>query len=280
MNNGRVGIRRLARLYSFRAIHVAFTRASHDTIPPLRHVHHHSLQQINFLSRTTQCCRAFSDDADSANVILQELMGRKKSVGGSMEQPADNDDNDDADFKRLAHELTRKYCTLPPIDTSDAANARVATIRLLATVLGHAKEEDILEAARALEQHVLLLDQDDSKENLPLLRSELIGRLRDKCTPAYETLFQTILGTNAQEGMRFLIAFRQDLLRLIRAQTNDEEIRRRQLKNLDAHLRQLLTTWFSPEALGALRVVFLPLVWSTVCSVFLLLLTLSCLNSL
>ena len=269
MNNGRVGIRRLARLYSFRAIHVAFTRASHDTIPPLRHVHHHSLQQINFLSRTTQCCRAFSDDADSANVILQELMGRKKSVGGSMEQPADNDDDDDADFfKRLAHELTRKYCTLPPIDTSDAANARVATIRLLATVLGHAKEEDILEAARALEQHVLLLDQDDSKENLPLLQSELIGRLRDKCTPAYETLFQTILGTNAQEGMRFLIAFRQDLLRLIRAQTNDEEIRRRQLKNLDAHLRQLLTTWFSPEALGALRVVFLPLVWSTVCSVF------------
>jgi hypothetical protein len=84
------------------------------------------------------------------------------------------------------------------------------------------------------------------------LQAIAVSNLRKTSTPAYEEILEYILKQDAINGMQFLVALREDILRAIhwiRSSSKDDE-RFPHLDDLDAYLLRLFSLWFSPGMLG------------------------------
>jgi hypothetical protein len=84
------------------------------------------------------------------------------------------------------------------------------------------------------------------------LQAIAVSNLRKISTPAYEEILEYILKQDAINGMQFLVALREDILRAIhwiRSSSKDDK-RFPHLEDLDAYLLRLFSLWFSPEMLG------------------------------
>jgi hypothetical protein len=85
-------------------------------------------------------------------------------------------------------------------------------------------------------------------------RGHLLANLRQACTPRYDRLFHLLLEDNAKEGMQFLVSMRQDLLVLIQSAKDDEQLV--YLKELDNHMKNLLSAWFGQGMLDIRRITY------------------------
>ena len=100
--------------------------------------------------------------------------------------------------------------------------------------------------------------RDKSQTSLPpRLHANAVSNLRKASTPAYEVILEYILKQDAINGMRFLIALREDILRAIhwiRSSSKDDE-RFPHLADLDAFLLRLFSLWFasSPTKLPKIK---------------------------
>lgn len=90
------------------------------------------------------------------------------------------------------------------------------------------------------------------RELTPRIITIVTSNIRKASTPVYEEILEYILKQDAVNGMQFLVALREDVLRAlqwIRSSSNDDE-RLAHLEDLDAYLLRLFSLWFSPGMLG------------------------------
>jgi len=171
------------------------------------------------------------------------------SIQTQLKAPSDLDNV--SSLISLAESMRCQYMSISSsVASSDIHEGRVSILNFLATDLGP-WEADI--------QATMAKYQQSKDTSLHLQRVHLIQAMRNALTPGYERLFQIILEGNAQEGMKFLVELRQDLLQYLQTQhvvgsVEDEALVR--LKQLDNHLQMLLSSWFSPETLQIRRITY------------------------
>ena len=191
---------------------------------------------------------ARSFHCDSTSRFLGQLQTQLKAVAATR--------TDAGDHSTLIHSLARQfkshYISLSTATvTSTLHEGRSAILDFMASHLGP-WDEDVQS------------QMDKYQETTGMPRYHAMQSTRDALTPGYERLLRIILEENAKEGMTFMITLREDLLLHIRTlqqpqqqqqqSQQDESLAR--LKQLDTHLRQVLTTWFSPEMLQIRRITY------------------------
>jgi len=150
-------------------------------------------------------------------------------------------------LKTVSRCLAEEYNHLPGLETlSNDISKRGEVIKTLASKLGN-NHDQVFEAAKNYTAHAFDVDLSNQ-------RALLTKKLADACTPVYEKMFDNILSENAKLGIRLFIEIREDLLQLLRIENDEETIA--ELKQLDASLKSLLTTWFSSEILCIRRITF------------------------
>ena len=86
------------------------------------------------------------------------------------------------------------------------------------------------------------------------LDQNLRKRLQKAWTPKFEQVFQCLLEQNSGHAIPMLVQLRGDLLRLMAVLPKNQGQEMAELKGafqqLEGHIRQLLSTWFSPGMLG------------------------------
>jgi len=146
----------------------------------------------------------------------------------------------------LATSLSAEYTKLPPLNGQNQERAAVLT--LLAKECG-SSEKEVAYAVEQYQQHAV----EDSSH-----RGHLLANLRLACTPRYDRLFHLLLEDDAQKGMQFLVNMRKDLLLLmesVRLSLNEDELLV-YLKELDSHMKNLLSAWFGRGSLDIQRITY------------------------
>lgn len=147
----------------------------------------------------------------------------------------------------LAIDLSTEYTNLSPLNSENQERAQVLT--LLAKKCG-SSEAEVSAAVEHYQQHAL---QDS------VSRGHLLSNLRQACTPRYDRLFHLLLEDNAQQGVQFLVLLRRDLLLLIDSvrslHYHDEELLVH-LKELDNHVKNLLSSWFGAGMIEIQRITY------------------------
>lgn len=140
----------------------------------------------------------------------------------------------------LATSLALEYTKLPLLSKQN--QERAAVLSLMARECG-SSETAVASAVSHYQEHAK-----DAH------RGHLLASLRQACTPRYDRLFHLLLEDNAKEGIRFLISLRQDLLVLIESFRDDELFV--YLKEMDNHMKNLLSAWFGPGMLDIRRITY------------------------
>jgi hypothetical protein len=140
----------------------------------------------------------------------------------------------------LANSFASEYTKLPLLGKQNRQRAAVLT--LLARECG-SSETAVMSAVTHYQQH-----SEDAH------RGHLLANLRHACTPRYDRLFHVLLEDNAKEGMQFLVSLRQDLLVLMQSEKDDEQSM--YWKELDNHMKNLLSAWFGPGMLDIRRITY------------------------
>lgn len=146
----------------------------------------------------------------------------------------------------LATSLSTEYTKLPPLNAQNEERAAVLT--LLAKECGSSEDE----VASAVEQYQQYATEDSAH------RGHLLASLRQACTPRYDRLFHLLLEDDARRGMQFLVSMRRDLLLLmdsVRTSSDEDELLV-YLKELDSHMKNLLSAWFGPGMLMVERITY------------------------
>ena len=224
------------------------------------------------------------DGENESNSAIQSILSCLKGNGQRSQQQLEQKGNgvetkgmnhDASLLLELTERLPTEYIDLPPIrlsnppsllsNSTDPSTSRAFILQTIAMQMGPASDTEILAASKALTKH---MSREATTEvgidtQLHIRKTlSLQQKLRDALTPQYEDLFRIMMTDHAQTAIRFLIALRQDLLQLLMANNSspgavqdqhvdvDEADTVQHLKQLDGHLKTVLTTWFSPEALG------------------------------
>jgi hypothetical protein len=147
----------------------------------------------------------------------------------------------------LATLLSSEYTKLPPLNNDSENQQRAQVLTLLAKECGSSEEQ----VALAVKQY------QQQSELSPNNRGHVLANLRHACTPRYDRLFSLILEDDAQRGMQFLVSLRSDLLLLMNSlrASGDTELLV-YLKELDCHMKHLLTLWFGPGMLDIRRITY------------------------
>ena len=161
---------------------------------------------------------------------LEEPEPHRKPPGGKV------DPSHGSTLQGLATALSVEYSKLPPLSESQE---RGHVLTLLARECG-SSEKEVAAAVEHYQQH--------AKQHGSV--GHLLTSLRHACTPRYDGLFQLIL--EKKDGMKFLVSLRQDLLLLMEsAKSSDDELLV-YLKEVDSHMKNLMSAWFGPGMLGTL----------------------------
>jgi malonyl-CoA decarboxylase len=225
------------------------------------------------LARTFSTSTTGSNNSSNNNngtlEALQKLVSRLED-GRSVRKPnADNTSHasqshqsKQATLRELAHTVCLGYRKLPPIKLTDTElSPRRDVILHLAATCTTPSETFVQEAVanytntNTRMQNVSHNSKDDPDVRLRFMNSCV--RLREACSSHYEQVLQCLLEQNSAEGIRFIVSFREDLrqwILLIPPKSNDDLVP--QLKQLDSHLLQLLSTWFSPGMLEIRRITY------------------------
>ena len=93
-----------------------------------------------------------------------------------------------------------------------------------------------------------------------LLLSRYASKLRAACVPRHESVFSAVLSHGPSDGMAFIVDLRADLIRHIAAESSPSSSSSPEtvasLRSLNASLRQLLSSWFSPGMLELRRITY------------------------
>lgn len=162
-------------------------------------------------------------------------------------------------------EYARLFCTgylrLPPLQLGWIAKNAFQNVR---------DDSIIWECNRSAVVHFLANDCGLSATTSPALlrmledlktqpmEKTLLERLEKSWTPKFAQVFQCLLEQNSSQAIPMLVQLRGDILRLmtvLRTPKNDdgggvEQQLKESLQQLEAHIRRLLSTWFSPGMLG------------------------------
>lgn len=189
---------------------------------------------------------ARSFHGDSTSRLLEQLQTQLKTVA------ATRDDTGEymTSLQSLAKNLQVHYISLSTATaTSSLHEGRSSILDFMASQLGPWDEDVQTQLTKY-------------QETLGMPHYHAMQSMREALTPGYEQLFRIILEENAKEGMTFMVTLREDLLLHIRILQQQQPSKSQQdegfarLKQLDTHLRQLLTTWFSPEMLQIRRITY------------------------
>lgn len=129
---------------------------------------------------------------------------------------------------------------------------RKAFLSVLASDLGVHHDAVLNEA-----EHLRELHQHHRTDVVTLLKSE--ANLRSSLTPFYLELFNAV--ARLEEGIKFLVDFRGDLLSTIKSlkeNKNPTEL----LSELNVHLKSVLSQWFSPQLMELKQVT-----WQSPCDI-------------
>lgn len=187
--------------------------------------------------------------------VLSELASRLeaptllRSSRQDQESSISNERTGRMTLEELSSQLCHEYLKLPPLTFAEEnEKGRKAVLEYLGMNC-FLSDEKVSSAV----QHYLDNAPTESSESFRHLKMQLMSKLRESCTPLYEKLFQCLLEEDARQGMVFLVRLRQDLREWIRwkklSNEHEDEITAN-MKQLDAHLRDLLSTWFSSGMLG------------------------------
>ncbi len=168
--------------------------------------------------------------------------------------------NDNSSSNQSLHDLAIQVChnyrTLPhPSDwtSNDTLSERRNIVEFLAIECSTHRAQIFSAIENYQKQNEDVATTSISTRSSPRLLSQ--ERLRRACTDRYETILSFVLQQNAQLGMQFILALREDLFQLTRwreslPQHHDHARLSARLKRLDSFIRQLLITWFSPGMIG------------------------------
>ena len=152
-------------------------------------------------------------------------------------------------LRALAADFAKGYPQLPPImSTKDCQ--RLQTLRFLALECSVASSQ----VASAINHY----NRVQASKDPDLSISHALERLRQATRPLYDEIFRCLLECCASDTLRFAVACRADILKLIAwlqdRHNNENKQLLSQIKPLDVELRKLLTTWFSPSLLELQRI--------------------------
>jgi len=205
-------------------------------------------------------CRFYINDASSNNTnddicqMLHEIGSRvelvhtdnrraRRTSSGSSERKS-------ADF--ITSEFCKVYLSLPDNQLqllSDNNNDKCKIIELLISERYDIDKDNIISII-------------DSVRSKSILRCNDIQKIRDICTPQYESIFQYILDQAQNDlGVAFLVRLRRDVRDLIHyMKFVDKEIQQqsklKRLQTLERSIHTLLTSLFRPGVLKLKRITF------------------------
>ena len=176
--------------------------------------------------------------------------------------PDDTSTTKDISVEELAEVFCRGYVNLPPLQLGNITSAATSNQKI-----------DMVQETRDCPRRAILffLAQQcgppglkdgivsDSIQDIQCNANNIstVKHLQKAWTPIYEELFQCLLEENSQYTVNFLVEIRGDLLRLMRILPKEnQESLVEALKELERHLRRLLSVWFSPGLLEIRRVTY------------------------
>jgi malonyl-CoA decarboxylase len=263
----RLTIRRLRGNQASRFLLGWFLSSSHCSHRLLTGVHaagkgvHFSQRTPLARTLTTSTAAKTSGPRNDTLAALQELVSRledsKRSVPvRSRLSNANASQSKQATLRELAHTVCLDYRKLPlmTLSPTDICLRRDVISYLVAQCTP--SESSVAEAVTNYTQNVSHHTKEDPDMRLRVMNSCL--RLREACSPQYEQVLQCLLEQNSAQGIQFLVSLREDLRQWIPSITssNEHDLLQPQLKQLDSHLLQLLSTWFSPGMLEIRRITY------------------------
>lgn len=187
---------------------------------------------------------------------LQELVLRlEDSKQRSVRRPNTHaSQSKQATLRELAHTVCLDYRKLPPVRLSPTEiSLRRDVISYLVTKCTPS-ESSVAKAVANYTQNVSHHSKEDPDMRHRVMNSCL--RLREACSPQYEQVLHCLLEQNSAQGIQFLVSLREDLRQWIPSIPSNDDLLQPQLKQLDSHLLQLLSTWFSPGMVEIRRITY------------------------
>ena len=179
--------------------------------------------------------------------------------------PSTSKDTTTVTIGDVVNQLVKLYQQAPPISfpntTFDNPNNstchRTSVVHHLATHCAPCRDN-----VHAAVNHYQAMETQSPQD--PDLQVDLaIAKLQKASTASYQHLFQSLLQHDAALGMEFLLALRRDVLQWLPVLQEQKGVQNPtsrqyllQLKQLDAHLRDIFRTWFAPGLLSVQRITY------------------------
>jgi malonyl-CoA decarboxylase len=207
---------------------------------------------------------------------LQELVSRLEDSKRSVRirpnayAQAHASQSKQATLRELASTVCLNYRKLPPMRLSPTDISLRRDVISYLVVKCTPSETFVAETVANYTQNVKHEDPDPDMR-LRVMNSLL--RLHEAVSPQYEQVLQLLLEQNSAQGIPFLVSLREDLRQWIpsistassvsnsndndgHGNSHDDLDLVSKLKQLDSHLLQLLSTWFSPGMLEIRRITY------------------------
>lgn len=161
-------------------------------------------------------------------------------------------------MRELARTVCRNYSQLAPMTLHQTQPCSRRDILLYLASSCAPSEQSV---AETVANYTQITSHASSADGLRFANARV--KLRDACTPRYERILQCLLQQHSTHGLQLLVALREDLRQWIplvqqqQQQSNmDNLLLPLQLKQLNSHLLQILSTWFSPGMLQIRRITY------------------------
>jgi len=182
-----------------------------------------------------------------------------------------------ATLRDFAFRLFEQYPRLGPIRAGnvdeDGGQKRKAILRYLAVDCAP-NDGGVNDAVEQYRRSSSPQSWEDTSPDIAMARSQAAWRLRQACTPEYERIVRVLMEQQAVAAMQLLLAIRDDIQQwlpwLYAAVTQQHHQQQRRgmerepaseellfrLKQLDAYLQKVFSTWFSPGMLEVRRITY------------------------